>query len=587
MPHDMIRRGLNPHALPLQLALLGALFLLYALVNIPLWDLTYWDFGDGNYLYVGARMNDGLVPYRDILAPQPPLHLALAALAQKVGVLVADSQLIGARLYCLLVRLAQAALIYVAARQVFGCMARAIMAAGVYLFLPIGFWWGLCLQSENIEIVFLMAAFCGLLTLRTRWVVWAGVASALAMHCNMTGVPYFLVNALFLLCRRPRLAVPYITAALGVWGLGAALAYAWAGFPYLDNVVLNQVGSFPNPEILAASGSSLPEYVWGKWRSQGFEVLVLEAPFLLLAALSLALGTRERLREFGDDPNADGYRRWEFAAWSALGMWLSIGFTAKGGTANYIFVLGEPAVALFAADGLVRGRRTLARLIRREKAEPAEPAPAFWPDLLADMKSIRFGATLGFLRPLFLVLAVAFGIFTGWLVFQNTQTALKGQIPHNFATNLWLTTEGLQSELPEPGVRQMMRLIDQTTQPGDPILAPPFYAWATDRKVAGELAENYLWQIKWMNEQFYVTKGTGEEGEGMLKMQEVAAMLRRREIPLLLLDLRQTGRVPVIADAVARHYVELPGSPFQSRNTQLGLFVPQGADVPEESDWRF
>ena len=64
---------------------------------VPLWDLTYWDFGDGNYLYIGRRILEGLTPYEDILAPQPPLHLLMAAGSQWFGGLF-GSQLIGARL---------------------------------------------------------------------------------------------------------------------------------------------------------------------------------------------------------------------------------------------------------------------------------------------------------------------------------------------------------------------------------------------------------------------------------------------------------------------------------------------------------
>ena len=74
-------------------------------VVISTWGWTYWDFGDGNYLYVGRRINEGLVPYRDILAPQPPLHLLLSAISQRVGGWI-GSELIGARVYCLLLRIA-------------------------------------------------------------------------------------------------------------------------------------------------------------------------------------------------------------------------------------------------------------------------------------------------------------------------------------------------------------------------------------------------------------------------------------------------------------------------------------------------
>ena len=44
-----------------QILILAALWVLFALLVVPMWGVTYWDFGDGNYLYVGQRLNDGLV----------------------------------------------------------------------------------------------------------------------------------------------------------------------------------------------------------------------------------------------------------------------------------------------------------------------------------------------------------------------------------------------------------------------------------------------------------------------------------------------------------------------------------------------
>ncbi len=548
---------MTPHSLRTRIFVLSGLWLVTALFVVPTWGWTYWDFGDGNYLYVGRRILDGLVPYRDILAPQPPLHLLMSALSQGLGSVLFDSELIGARVYCLIVRLLGSLAVWLAALRIFRCDFRAAAAAAVFLALPIGFWWSLCLQSENLENVFLILAFWRVLGLDRRSLVAGGVCSALAMHCNMTAVPFFLCNLLFLGVRRPRLLAWYALPALGVWGAGAIAAWAWAGAPYLDNVVLNQVGSFPRTDILAehpGGDNSFAEYAVRKVRQEGWKVLELEGPLILLGLGGMAVRWREtRVRTERD---SDEHRRWEYAAWYCIGMLLSIGFVMKGGTVNYIFVLGEPAVAILAADAIVRLVRFAAGLAKDARRRTA--------------RSVAFGA-IG-------VVAVAASLL--W------PPAIR---------NLSYTVRGVQSELPAgdyevrivkgdrqigtmtmPGVLSVREIVERHTEPGDPILAPPFYAWISDRTVAAELAENYLWQIKWMNESFDMRHYGADEGEGVLKMAELAAMLRRREIPLVLLDTGQTGTVGAVRDAIANFYEPAEPGEIQTRNVRLEVYVPAG-----------
>jgi hypothetical protein len=61
---------------------------LYAALVVTHWGEDYIDFGDGNYLYISSRIADGMVLYRDIMAPQPPCHLYLGALLIKIGRLI-------------------------------------------------------------------------------------------------------------------------------------------------------------------------------------------------------------------------------------------------------------------------------------------------------------------------------------------------------------------------------------------------------------------------------------------------------------------------------------------------------------------
>ncbi len=80
-----------------------------------------------------------------------------------------------------------------------------------------------------------------------------------------------------------------------------------------------------------------------------------------------------------------------------------------------------------------------------------------------------------------------------------------------------------------------------------------------------------------MNESF-----DGVEGEGTIKMGEVAGMLRRREIPLVFLDMKMTGTVPEIAHAIAIFYEPLDPPFVETRNAPLALYRPRAVPrMPE------
>ncbi len=530
---------------------LAVIALAYAALIVPLWGATYWDFGDGNYLYIARRVNEGAVLYRDILAPQPPLHTLTGCVALRVGEVVGDARL-GPRAMSLLLRLLTAWVVSRIARRMFAGEGTAVLAFAMTLAMPIGLWWGIGYQSENLEVALLLFAVWRLLDWTPRGAALAGVASALAMHTNMTAAPYFIVNAIFLACRRRELLLPYCGTALGVWGLGAGAAHLATGGYYLDNVILNQVGTFPRSDVLAEMRGDpdygLLDYALEKIAREGGKVVAIEG--LLIAAACVALAGRVGGRGWGEAGQADGgsvrtgdaaaaapvdrgeVLRREFLAWSAIGHWLSICFVSKGGTVNYIFVIGEPFVALYAADAL-------AGLWRRA-----------WPPV-AQWRRLSFSDTQAFLRVAFAAVA----------------TALAFAGP---ADNIRATLSQEQSELPGGAVLEVRRLILAHARPGDTILAPPFYAFDTGTRVAGELAENYIWQIKYMNE-----RRDGVEGLAVRKMEEVASILAERRAAILLLDMAQTGLVPEIAAAANAHYVELPPGTIRTRNTTLRVMVPR------------
>ena len=532
-----------PHRRWVPFVLLGAMWLLLALLVIPTWGWTYWDFGDGNYLYIARRVREGLTLYKDILAPQPPLHTLGGVAAESIGAAAMDSALSGVRVYNLLVRMAASLVVMLLAWRSFGCAFRAVASAAIYLSLPIGFWWSLSYQSENLEVVFLVAALFFLISWDKRQAAIAGVFSALACHVNMTAFPYLLANGLFLACRRWQLLPWYLGTGAGVYAAGALAANAWTDGFFVSNVLLNQVGTFPRTDILASSPSgpsNFWEYAWGKIRSQSVEVLRLEAGMILaaLAGVLYHVVPAPRLQSADDTEARDDWHRTEFLAWSFIAGLLSICFTAKGGTVNYIFVLGEPLVACFAATALVA-------LFR--KSLPSDPAA--W-------KTLSIRDTRVFLRVLFPVL-------------------ILGVIYVPIVGNIRLTLNQVQAELPENRALELKGFIETYAEPGDTILAPPFYAFMTETNVAAELAENYIWQIKYMNETFDLENYGIPTKDGVEKMQELAGMLERQEVKVVLLDMAQTGRVPAVARAIDQHYQPAEPEPIRTRNTTLRLFVPK------------
>lgn len=581
------------------LAGLIAALVIHGGVVVSTWGPTYWDFGDGNYMYISRRLTEGVTLYKDILAPQPPFHLMIGAGLSAMGDawLGPERAYLAFRAYSLALRTLTAVVLFLLTmrivggwnggaagkgggrltREVEGSDAKgdvpvsssfilhpssfnlspsvvALVAVVVWLWLPIGFWWQLGYQSEPTEILFLLLAVWGVWRMTPRSLVLAGLASAVAAHCNMTAVPYFLCNAIFLACRRPRRLPYYLAPFLGLYLAVAFAAEAATGGFFWDNVVFNQTGTFPRSDILARShgpGYGLFDYVVEKVARMGDKILGLEGIVIAFAMAGIALWTRrggDEGVEAGVDAGADGEslrlqrQRREYIAWTAIGHFLSLGFVAKGGTVDYIFTIGEPFVAIFAA---------LMAVALWKWMGPAE-----------GLRALRFGNTLPFLRVTAAALVVFLAFFSG------------GRF-------IGLCIEGLAAELSADRAKQVFYLIDHYSKPGDPLLTPPFYAVMTDRRVAAEYSENYIWSIKYMNER---TDGVVEQG--VKKAIELEGMLERKEIPLVLLDMSQTWRIAEIRGALETHYQKIEEEPYQTLNTQLTFWIPKGEPVTHLKGWR-
>ena len=517
----------------------------HAALVMSTWGKTYWDFGDGNYLYIARRLTQGVTLYRDILAPQPPLHLLVGAGLAKIGEALfgPDRWFLAFRAFSLLLRSATALVLFGITRQIFASPGKGLVAAGIWLFLPIGFWWQLGYQSEPLEIFFLLLAVWGVWRMERRSLILAGFASALAAHCNMTAAPYFLCNAIFLLFRRPKVLLFYLLPFTALYGAGAIVTDRITGGAFLENVILNQTGTFPR--------ENLASYITGKILKNGRKILELEGVLMAFSGIGIAHWTRKRRAEKGgnvascvlENPlqeipaeNLLERLRIEYIAWTAIGHFLSLGFVAKGGTVDYIFTIGEPFVAVFAAYALLELWQWL---------RPTEGA-----------LQTRWSDTIPFLR----IGAVA---FVGLVMFSAPLQYLS------------LCVRKLACELPEKGVEEIAYLIDHYTQPGDPLLTPPFYAMITNRLVAGEYSENYIWTIKYKNE----TEDGGDPGLGILKVRELAQALKKQVIPLVILDMGQTGRIPEIIHALQRYYHPVEPEPYRTYNTSLTFWVPRTREI--------
>jgi hypothetical protein len=501
---------------------LVALGLAYALATLSLWDLGYIDFGDGNYMYIAGRIAQGAVVYRDILAPQPPCHLFLGAAVVKLAAACgAETPLFFFRALSLLLHLIIFALVVALARRAWGRPAAAVLAGAIYLWLPIGFWWALGYQSEPLEIVFLLAMMLAALRETRAGDILAGVCAGLAGLTNATAAPFLLVLIIYMLVRAPRRALRMALPCVVLVGIVTAMLQKWTDGAYLENVVFNQVGTYP-------SGWQFFPYAWGKLIDQGSKVLAREGVWLILALL----GLERFLKSSPLAPAARGGLGWFCLA--TLG---SIIYVTKGGTADYIFSLSEPAVAILGAG------EVLALVARLRALEGNRPA--------------------------------------GWLAL--AMLALFAVLPGAALYRMLWTRD--MYELPADRAALVRYNIDKLTRPADPILAPPFYAVLAGRRLLGDYSELFIWNISYYNDR----RGIGN-GQGVKKVAELTAALQARQVPLVILEMDQQGGIPELMQTLRAAYQPLQLDRknwlFPTLNTRLGAFVPAGDPVAAAAAWR-
>jgi hypothetical protein len=501
------------------------LSLIYSSLVISNFSGDYIDFGDGNYLYISSRLADGLVLYRDIMAPQPPCHLYLGSLLIRLGRILGNP-LYTVRSFSLILHVATMILISLLAGKIFKRSFEKIAAPILYLLIPIGFWWSQGYQSEGLLIFFLLFSLYFYIDFNPRSLIFAAVFGALAVFTNMTAAPYVFFSALYLLIRKTRQSLYYMIplAVLGLVGVG--MMETLTDGSYLQNVFFNQVGTFPNPKI--SGGEGVFQYAFRKIVNEGKDVLAWEAGYVLFGLSGLIL----YLLKSGKA----GERR-EYVGWYSFFSLCSIIYVSKGGTMEYIFTIGEPFAVLFFAHAM----------------------GLFWRDILLSgciFSRFEWRDTSRLLAFFSLVFLLIVTFYVGVFYIRNTLS-------------------GFNYELSGDKMKKVKEIIETHSQPGDAILSPPYYAFITGRRVIEEYSENYIWTIKYANE----TIVEGKPGEGVAKALAIARALEEKRIPIVLLDLAQTGNLPPIKKAIEQNYQPLNvwnGSHIlQTLNPRIGFYVPK------------
>lgn len=554
-----------------------ALFaLLYVAVVVPHLSVAYLDFGDGNYLYISRRLAEGIVLYRDVLAPQPPCHLLVGSLLIRAGGVLGQSveaQLYVVRAFSLLLHLATMLIVWAIARRLFRRAGTALWAAALYMIIPVGFWWTLGYESEPLEMFFLLLSFLLVIRWERRSLAAAGLLAATAISTNMTALPYVGWIALFLLWHDRQRAAWYIVPALALAVTVVAVGEWLSGGHYLENVFLNQVGTFPHPALMSDLPPDAPfrtlrtilGYALRKVAREGTDVLALDGIFISAAIVGLLLylakgaacrapiDDRENKSKLKSELQAGSVSTWpvfhrSFVGWYAFWSFMAIGFVAKGATEDYIFTIGEPFVCLFAAHAISEIYDQAFGAVGKWKVSGDNLSVESYRSRVMAVGIVVLGLVVLFARPISWIYSVV-----------HKQSAY---------------------ELPAADVQRIRFLIEQHSKPGDAILAAPYYAFATRRNLVEEYSELFIWHIKYFLEQ----RVEQREGPATLKVQAIASALRNKTIPVVVMEMdkgtlapRQVFSIQPVNEAIVQNYEPLLAEPIQGLNTAVNVLVPKSA----------
>jgi hypothetical protein len=521
-----------PRYRPLHYLLILLAAALYAAFVIPQWSEAYIDFGDGNYIYIATRIADGVVVYRDILAPQPPCHLFVGAGLVKLSRLLDHANpIVTIRAFSLVLQLATFLLVVRLGGRAWGSAAAGVAAGVVYFLLPLNLWWGMAFQSEPLEIFFLMAMMNLALARTLRADLAAGVFGALAALTNATAAPFLAVLILYMLVVNPKRALRLAAPALAVAAAVVGAMEVYSDRTFLSTVVLDQTGTFPPDEFWS--------YALGKISREGYDILRLTGIFIVVALIGLF----RFLRHSPLDAESRGG-----IVWFSLATMASFVYVAKGGTMDYIYCLAGPALA-------VLGAGIWLEMFHRAPGPEGRAWRHVFDAVLPRAAGFVFALLL--LTPM---IDFYMGLWTQ-RVFELPDLDHAKALPDG--------GEGAN-------VQRIAYWIEQYSEPDDAILAPPFYAVVTGRRLWGEYSELFIWTIKDYNDR----RAENPEGAGWSKTRALADALRARELPLVIIEVDQTGRLPEVIEALRENYRPVLEEPYRTLNTRLGIFIPRD-DPPE------
>lgn len=433
--------------LPL-IAFIGA-NLIYLSLAISMIDQKYVDFGDGNYLYLAWRVTQGEVLFRDLPSPQPPLMLFLGAIL--LAPLDGDAALV--RLWQAIQHCLIAFLVFGIAWRLFKDRTSACLAGCIYLFLPIGVWWAAGWQAHPVFILVKCWSVLLLLTAverdrPTAALYGAGALSALTWYVSMTATPYLLLQWFFVWFSFRRFFLRYSFALIATWALMFAAMWVYSEGSYVEVVIGRQAGTFPTQSLWG-----FLDYAWRKLYTDGGVIIEYEGAFVFAAIAGMLLTAGL--------PKSQAHPAQAYALWWGVFSLGSIIYVTKGGTVNYIFTIGEPAVAVFSAYFLMELWRSVG-----------------WPGSFKTLAldPLRLGA-LTLIVCLALPAATMRPAMLLYRVFSNASgPAMRGGV----------------FELSDEEMRRLSLFIRRYVPEDGLMLSPPYYAFAAKRPIAENMSELFV-----------------------------------------------------------------------------------------------
>jgi hypothetical protein len=439
--------------------------------------------------------------YTDILSPQPPFHLWTGSLLVRLTEWLGADPLLFFRVFTLVVRLFISATVGTIAFLLYRKGSTALLASVILLLLPEGYRWSQGYQSEHLELLFLCIGLA-LALWRKGWSrTLAPCLGVCAMWTNMSSLPFAFLLLLIAMSLRPFRWAPLV-ATLATLAILLGISLSLAGQAYFENVWSNQVASIPtDPGAWAAS-----------LMTEGTAIVELEGLYILLALFAIWNFLRSRR---APDTGGTEWSPLERSLISLYGI-ASIGsaiYVVKGGTVDYIFMLAEPMIAVFAAASIV------SFLVRGDA--PGDTGPES-----STTRVLRWGS--------YAILGTGLLLLLLWKPVQFNSGVARQSAP---GVDLRDTYEGRIVEFSDLESQTLLRVIDHLSGEGETVWAPPFFAALAKRPIAMDLSETYLWYVRWQHSVF----GKKEDAAVARMISGLTEAIEETRLPMLLLNSR-TGQ---------------------------------------------